>query len=158
MTAANEQVASASEPEPATLSTPEHYDRARAALGTANSGKRLSVSSVSSTSSPPGLLVHPSGGFCAYRLGQHHDAHAAFRTSIALAPNSAECYYNRARAAEALGRSDQAKSDYNRALELDPALTPALINRGILAHKSGKYDDAVTDFRQAIRPATDSRT
>ena len=97
-------------------------------------------------------------GLCAYRLGQFHDALAAFRTCIALAPNSAECYYNRARVAEALGRGDQAILDYGRALELDPALTAALINRGILAYKNGRNDDAIADFRQAFRTASDSRT
>jgi eukaryotic-like serine/threonine-protein kinase len=97
-------------------------------------------------------------GQCAYRLGQFHDALAAFRTCVALAPDSAECYFNRARVAEALGRRDAAMRDYTRALELDPALTSASINRGILAYQNGRIDDAITDFHRALRASTDSRT
>ena len=97
-------------------------------------------------------------GVCAYRLAQFHDALAAFRTCIALAPKSAECYYNRARVAESLGRGPEAMRDYTRALELDPALTAAAINRGTLAYRNGRTDAAIADFQQAIRTETDSRT
>ena len=69
-------------------------------------------------------------GVCAYRLGNYEEACAAFRASIALAPEAAECYYNRALAYEALGRADAALSDYSRALELDPGLAAAARTAG----------------------------
>jgi serine/threonine protein kinase len=96
-------------------------------------------------------------GLCAYRLGQLHDALAAFRACIALAPHSAECYYDRARVAEALGRTEDAVRDYTRAVQLDPTLSAAFLNRGALAYKGGRYENAITDFREALRATTDAR-
>jgi tetratricopeptide (TPR) repeat protein len=99
-------------------------------------------------------------GLCAYRLGNYEDACAAFRVCIALAPEAAECFYNRALAHEALGRSGQALADYSRALELDPGLTAAALNRGVLAYKKGRHRDAIADFLLALRdaPASDRKT
>jgi tetratricopeptide (TPR) repeat protein len=93
-------------------------------------------------------------GLCAYWLGDYKDACAAFRTCIALQPEAAECYYNRALAQEALGRGDRALADYGRALELDPDLTAAALNRGLLSYKAGRHRDAITDFHRAIRAAS----
>jgi tetratricopeptide (TPR) repeat protein len=87
-------------------------------------------------------------------LGNHEDACAAFRTCIALAPQTAECYYNRALAHEALGRGDQALADYGRALELDPALTAAALNRGLLGYKRAQHRHAIADFLRALHTAT----
>ena len=126
--------------------------------GPADSGRPPSISSASSTSGPRTSGPTSTRGSAPTAWGSFTTPLAAFRTCIALAPNSAECYYNRARVAEALGRGDQAMRDYSRALELDPALTSASINRGILAYKNGKNDAAIADFRQAIRSASDSRT
>jgi eukaryotic-like serine/threonine-protein kinase len=97
-------------------------------------------------------------GICAYRLGQFHDSLAAFRICTALAPGSAECYYNRALAAAAMGRLEDAVRDYGRALELDPALWSASLNRGILAYKNGRNDDAIADFGRALRSAPDEHS
>ncbi len=92
-------------------------------------------------------------GICAYRLGRFDDAHAAFRICVALAPESAECYFNRARAAEAMARWDEARRDYSRALLLDPNLTQALLNRAVLAYKNGQCDEAIADLRRALGSA-----
>jgi len=93
-------------------------------------------------------------GLCAYRLGRFDEAHSTFRVCVALAPGSAECYFNRGRAAEALGRASEAARDYSRALALDPNLTPALLNRAALAHKKGAYDDAIADLGRALSSAS----
>jgi tetratricopeptide (TPR) repeat protein len=95
-------------------------------------------------------------GLCSYQFGQFDEAVAAFRTCIALRPTSAECFYNRARANDALGRTRHAFSDYSRALELDPGLAVAALNRGILAYNTRRYDDALADFQQALRAGADS--
>lgn len=97
-------------------------------------------------------------GLCAYELGHFEDAVAAFRTCIALAPTTAECYYNRARAADALKHTRQAFSDYSRALELDPSLAVAALNRGMLSYKAGRTDDAIADFHRALLARPDSET
>jgi tetratricopeptide (TPR) repeat protein len=97
-------------------------------------------------------------GLCAYQLGHFEDAAAAFRTCIALAPTTAECFYNRARAEDALEQTGQAFSDYSRALELDSGLAVAALNRGILSYKAGRADEAITDFHRALLAKPDSET
>jgi tetratricopeptide (TPR) repeat protein len=97
-------------------------------------------------------------GLCAYRLGEYPDAYAAFGICAALAPGAAECFFNRALAAEAMGRIDQALRDYHAALERDGNLTAAWLNRGILAYKSGRHPEAVADFQRALETSPDART
>ena len=82
----------------------------------------------------------------------------AFRTCIALAPTTAECYYNRARAADALKHTKQAFSDYSRALELDSSLAVAALNRGMLSYKAGRTDDAIAETHQTLLARPDSET
>ncbi len=64
-------------------------------------------------------------GMVAFRLEEFANARAAFDICIALAPNSAACYHNRALTYKALGDAEQAKRDVRRALELDPSLSEA---------------------------------
>lgn len=68
-------------------------------------------------------------GVCAYRLRRHRDAVVAFRVCIALAPDRAECYYNRALAHAALGDRAEADGDLRRAIALDPTLAAAPVER-----------------------------
>jgi eukaryotic-like serine/threonine-protein kinase len=142
----------------AALSTLDHYDRGRAHLRAGRFREAAVDFQRVLDERPQDFWPNFYQGLCAFRLAQYHDALAAFRTCVALAPNSAECYFNRARVAEALGRAAEAKRDYTRALELDPTLTSATINRGILAYRDGRNDDAIADFARAIRGCSDSRT
>jgi serine/threonine protein kinase/tetratricopeptide (TPR) repeat protein len=89
-------------------------------------------------------------GICSYRLRRFEEALTAFRVCIALAPDPAECYFNRALTYEALGRDHQAVLDYNRALRSDGRLTGAALNRGILHYKAGCYPEAAADFDRAL--------
>ncbi len=57
-------------------------------------------------------------GQCDYRLSRFEGAVNAFRVCIALAPETAECYYNRALGYQALGQLDLALADLDRALQL----------------------------------------
>ena len=61
-------------------------------------------------------------GVCAFRLGRYQDAVNAFRVCVALAPDRAECFYNRALAHAALGHVGPAGLDHDRATQLDPTL------------------------------------
>jgi tetratricopeptide (TPR) repeat protein len=71
---------------------------------------------------PQGLWPNFARGRCAHLLGRHEEALVAFTVCIALAPQSAVCYRNRALAYEALGRREDARRDEERAARL--ALTP----------------------------------
>src|SRR5262249_44679222 len=89
-------------------------------------------------------------GLCGYRLGHLDGAISAFRVCIALAPATAECYYNRALAYQALGQLDLATEDYDRALELAPRLTDALLNRGISRFRQGRHDTRIAELERAL--------
>ena len=71
--------------------------------------------------------------------------------AVALAPASAECYYNRALAYEACDDKTHALRDYDRALALAPHLGAAALNRGALHYKEGRYPEARSDLEAALR-------
>jgi serine/threonine protein kinase/Flp pilus assembly protein TadD len=85
-------------------------------------------------------------GICAYRLGRHGDAIASFRVCIALKPNWAECYYNRALALTAGGQEQLGFEDYNRALAISPDFGLAALNRAVLNFRAGNYAGALRDL------------
>src|SRR5205823_3906053 len=91
------------------------------------------------------------------RLRRFEAAAAAFDVCVALAPKTAECYYNRARAHAALGQAEASLRDYDHALRLDPHLALAALNRGVLLFRERRYPEAIADFRRAlaggVRPA-----
>jgi serine/threonine protein kinase len=70
-------------------------------------------------------------GVCAFRLGRYHDAVNAFRVCVALAPDRAECFFNRAVAHAALSHPVEASRDYARAFSLDPTLAATPLGRGV---------------------------
>ncbi len=97
-------------------------------------------------------------GLCAYQLGQFDDAVDAFRVCIALAPETAECYYNRALAHESLGHKALALRDYTHALERDRTLSEAALNRGILLTAEGRHKEAAADLDLALATANGRET
>jgi eukaryotic-like serine/threonine-protein kinase len=80
---------------------------------------------------PQHLWANFHQGVCAFRLGRYQDAVNAFRVCVALAPDRAECYYNRALAHSALSHTEQASRDFTRAFSLDPTLDSARHDRGV---------------------------
>lgn len=87
---------------------------------------------------------------CAWRKGDSNEALDALRVCIALAPDRAQCYYNRGVILAALQRTDAALRDFDRALALEPDLAPALFERGKLRGLQGKLDLAAADLEHAI--------
>ena len=87
---------------------------------------------------------------CYEHLDRHADTAACYGTCIALAPERAECFYNRALAGAALGNTDQALRDYDRALQLDPVLAVAVLNRGILRYRQGSVAEPCADLEREI--------
>jgi tetratricopeptide (TPR) repeat protein len=94
-------------------------------------------------------------GICSFRIQRYADAEGAFRVCVALAPTSAECFYNRARARQALGQGESALGDYDRALQLDPALAGAALNRGILHYDARRFPQAQADLNRALALGAD---
>jgi serine/threonine protein kinase/Flp pilus assembly protein TadD len=145
-------------PEVIAASAWEHYELGRSYLRSGLTQKAAMEFQKTLDKRPQDFWPNFYQGLCSYQSVQFADAVAAFRTCIALRPNSAECYYNRARANDSLGRMRQAYSDYSRALELDPGLAVAALNRGILSYNVNRYDDALSDFNHALRAEPSSET
>jgi tetratricopeptide (TPR) repeat protein len=89
-------------------------------------------------------------GVCAHRRLRHDEAVTAFSVCVALAPDSAACYHNRAVAVAARGETAAALRDCDSALRLDPRLAPAALNRGALRLKQRDLVGAGADFRLAL--------
>jgi tetratricopeptide (TPR) repeat protein len=79
---------------------------------------------------PHGLWANFSRGRCAYLRGRHEEAVRAYTACVALAPDRAVCFWNRALALEALGQSEEAARDLERARRLDPDLPRAGAEKG----------------------------
>jgi tetratricopeptide (TPR) repeat protein len=97
-------------------------------------------------------------GLCAFRLGRHDEAVAAFSVCVGTSPDLAGCFYNRGLAYAALGRDEQALRDYDRALQLDPAHAAAALNRGMLHYGRGQFDRAAADLALALQHGADAAT
>jgi eukaryotic-like serine/threonine-protein kinase len=93
-------------------------------------------------------------GACAHRRGRHDEAVTAFTVCVALAPESAACYFNRGLARAARGDA-AALRDYDRALQLDPRLAAAALNRGALHLQERHFTEAEADFRLALESGAD---
>jgi serine/threonine protein kinase/Tfp pilus assembly protein PilF len=140
---------------PAPESAWEHYDLGRLYL-------RAGKLELASEQFQLGLELRPQDfwlnfyqGLCSYRGRQFDEAVKAFHVCVALSPETAECYYNRALAHQALGNSRLALRDYSRALELNRTLMDAARNRGILLYKQGRLSEAATQLQQALGTASD---
>ncbi len=144
--------------DPVPLSAADHYDLGRSLLREEKFPAAAEEFRRTLEDRPLDFWPNFYQGLCAYKLGKFQDAYSAFGICAALAPGSAECFFNRARAAEAMGRVDQALRDYHWALDRDPNLTSALLNRGILASRAGRHAEAVADFQRALETSSDPRT
>jgi tetratricopeptide (TPR) repeat protein len=72
-----------------------------------------------------------------------------FDQAIALQPNAADAYYNRAQVYAAQRQVERAMADLNQAIQLNPQLAEAYGNRGLLYMNQGDRAKALTDLRQA---------
>ncbi len=92
---------------------------------------------------------------CAYRLEDFAAALNAASVCVALSPQSAECFFNRGLAQQALGQSERALADFARAMELDPQLPVAALNRGMLLASLNRYAEAADDLGTALQRGAD---
>lgn len=78
------------------------------------------------------------------------DAITDLDLAIELAPDYAEAYANRGRAAIAQERYDEAIEDLNHAIELNDQMSQAFGNRGFAWQQMGKDVEAIADYTRAI--------
>lgn len=89
-------------------------------------------------------------GICSYQMQQYQEALRWFSVAVALAPGSAECYYNRGLTFLALDHPDQACHEYDKALEVRPDFGAASLNRGHIYYSKKEYPKALADFEHAL--------
>jgi serine/threonine protein kinase/Flp pilus assembly protein TadD len=87
-------------------------------------------------------------GRSTYALGQHNEAYHAYSTCIALKPQFAPGYFNRALVAYFQGKD--AVADLDTALKLDPQLTEARLLRAASRHHQGKSREALAELTELI--------
>jgi tetratricopeptide (TPR) repeat protein len=143
---------------PAPRSAWEHYALGRALLVSGDLKRAAQELAAALELEPAGRWPNFYYGLCAYRLGRHEDAVAAFSVCIGTAPSVAGYFYNRALAYAALGRPSQAMRDYDRVLQIDPTHAAAALNRGVLYMQQHQLDQALTDLRCALEHGADPAT
>jgi len=94
-------------------------------------------------------------GICSYQMQQYQDALRWFSVAVALAPASAECYYNRGLSLLALDHQDQACREFDKALELRPGFGAASLNRGHVYYLKKDFPKALIDFEHALKHGND---
>ena len=87
---------------------------------------------------------------CDFEMEEFEQALTSATVCIALAPQQAACYYNRALCYQALGRNEEALADFGRALEHDPTLAPAALSRGVLLGRLQRYVESKADLESAL--------
>jgi len=85
-----------------------------------------------------------------FRVGENEEAYACYSRSLALDPNNAVTYANRATACNRLKRYELAEDDCTRALKLDHNYIKAWTRRGMVRFTRGKYKEAADDFDEAL--------
>jgi predicted O-linked N-acetylglucosamine transferase (SPINDLY family) len=80
----------------------------------------------------------------------HQEALSCHARAIALAPNSAETFYNRGVLLARLGRHAAALASYDRAIELRPAFAPAHNNRASVLAALDRHGDAIMACTRAL--------
>jgi serine/threonine protein kinase/tetratricopeptide (TPR) repeat protein len=136
----------------------EHYALGRSLLAAGDLARANKELSAARQLDPAGQWSNFYYGVCAYRMGRHEEAVAAFSVCIGAAPNVSGYFYNRALAYAALNRHEQSLDDYNRALAIDPAHADAALNRGVLRWRQKQLAEAAADFRLALRLGADAAT
>jgi serine/threonine protein kinase len=108
----------------------EHYALGRAYLHDGDLRRAAELFDRALQLEPQGLWPNFYKGLCAHRMRRYPEALAAFSACVALAPQSAACYYNRAVAYEALGCPEHAAQDYETARRMDESRGPPSLSGG----------------------------
>ena len=86
-----------------------------------------------------------------YIRGNSNLAIERYTRALALAPNNAECIYNRAIVLRSVERDQEALKDLNQAIRLDPNFTLAYIARSGVLWENGEQEAAREDLLTAMR-------
>lgn len=96
-------------------------------------------------------IIATSTGDNAQATDYHNQAIADYDAAIALKPDHAKAYYNRALAHNRMGNNAAAIADYNASIEYNPNFAEAYFNRGITHYNLGDTDQAIVNLNQAAQ-------
>ena len=96
------------------------------------------------------VRTHLDHGRACLDKGKYDDAIADYDKAIALNPNHAYAYNNRAVAYGIKGDLDRAIADLDKAIALNPNDATAYTIRGNAYYVKGDYDRAIADYRKAL--------
>jgi tetratricopeptide (TPR) repeat protein len=94
--------------------------------------------------------IYQRRGIAYYNKGLTDQAIADYTQVIALKPDFAPAYYDRAEVLLNTGDPDDAIDDYTKAIELRPRYGEAYADRGVALSKKGQIDQAIADETQAV--------
>jgi tetratricopeptide (TPR) repeat protein len=104
---------------------------------------------------PAAFWSHFRLGHVQARAGEQQQAWQEFNVCVALKPDLAECWYNRALAATATRKHREALADYAQTIALRPAFADAWLNRGLMLIELDRAADALTDLDKALELGAD---
>jgi len=85
-----------------------------------------------------------------FQDGHYARALAAFRETLAEAPDHAAAHRGLSRTLMQLGRNEEALAAFSEAIALAPDVAATYANRGILHDRLGQYEAAVSDYERAL--------
>ena len=89
-------------------------------------------------------------GSAAAALGRLDEARAAFRSALAIKPESAETLFSLGQVATKQERWDEAAGLFAEAAVTDPEFVDALIQLGVVYEHQGRHDEAADVCRRAV--------
>lgn len=84
------------------------------------------------------------------QIGRTGDALSDATKALHIDPTSAEAYFRKGNAQQALGKLDEAIASYSSCISLNPAHLTALSNRGAIFLKSKKPVQALDEDRKSV--------
>jgi tetratricopeptide (TPR) repeat protein len=138
--------------EPGSVSARYNRTTARRDLGQLDAALADTDQALAASSDP---MLHNLRSDILLRLARPAEAVEALDAAIALAPDNAELWSNRATSREALVRFDDALSDCDHALALNPRLAAAHACRANVLRRLGRLEDALSacDAALALTPS-----
>jgi tetratricopeptide (TPR) repeat protein len=99
---------------------------------------------------PQPLHYHNRGIIYAHELGAYHQALQDYDTTLALKPDFASAYQNRANVQRLLGNLPAAIADYSQCIQLLPNLAIIYWDRGLAYQQLGDLPAAVSDYTKFL--------
>lgn len=141
--------ASAAETQAQVQTAWQYYALGRIQLRQANPRRAQALFAAAIQKSPDQFWPYFYHAVASYRLRDYGTALDSLRTSIALKPEHAICYYNRGLVYAGMGKHAESLAEFSRALRLDPALAAAALQQANALLELERLSEASRALTQA---------